>query len=104
MNQDKESKELLLARRVSEQAFGVVSPVLDPDEESEWLISGRERRAPGGGGRRGIPAGGQGWKGGLHQRVQHRLRTGGDPVDDRGGGQVRLPGANVTEVIPPEDL
>ena len=39
MNQDRETRDVLLARTVSEQAFAVVSPVLDPDEESEWLIS-----------------------------------------------------------------
>ncbi len=39
MKQDRETREVLLGRTVSEQTFGVVSPVLEPDEESEWLIS-----------------------------------------------------------------
>ena len=31
--------ESLLDRKVSEETFAIVSPVLDPGEESEWLLS-----------------------------------------------------------------
>ena len=33
------SQETLLDRKVIEGTFEIISPVLDPDEESEWLIS-----------------------------------------------------------------
>ena len=37
MNQ--RDKESLLDRKVAEETFVIISPVLDPDEESEWLVS-----------------------------------------------------------------
>ena len=39
MNQKGEESESLLYKKVERGSFAVISPVLDPDEESEWLIS-----------------------------------------------------------------
>ena len=36
------NEESLLDRTVSEETFAIVSPVLDPEEESEWLLSDGE--------------------------------------------------------------
>ena len=38
--------ESLLDRTVSEETFDIVSPVLDPGEESEWLLSDGEEIFP----------------------------------------------------------
>ena len=38
--------ESLLDRTVSEETFAIVSPVLDPEEESEWLLSDGEEVFP----------------------------------------------------------
>ena len=39
MNPRGNKPEQLLHRKVIEGAFAVISPVLEPEEESEWLIS-----------------------------------------------------------------
>ncbi len=39
-------KESLLDRKTVEGTFTIISPVLDPDEESEWLISDGEEVIP----------------------------------------------------------
>ena len=38
--------ESLLDRTVSEETFAIVSPVLDPGEESEWLLSDGQKVIP----------------------------------------------------------
>ena len=80
----------LLDRKVTEGTFTIISPVLDPDEESEWLVSDGNEVIPAVVADQDFLQAVKDGKGDLRQWMRHRLPAGSDPVADHGRGQVQL--------------